>query len=828
MSLTLDIKYSARLLSKKPSFTVLTVCIVAIGLGLTLYAFSLLNSLLFAPLSFEDEEPIYAVEALYDHTHLQRSEANAFDLYNLQQDKSLFKDMGFYLEGITFVGGAGEGIRKFNSTYTSWNLFDFVGVQPLLGRGLEPSDHNDGAEQVLVLGYDMWQSYFNGDPNVIGKIVPVDGSDPARVVGVMPEGFAFPAIAQIWQPFPQVMVSPTERVQEYMYAYAKLADGVSLRQAKVALDNKSTELSQVLPEDYRGLIRDNGQYLSIEPFKKANITQYYGMFIALLVTVILILILACINVGNLLLARVNERVKEVAIRVALGVPRKRLILQMLLESVFICVLGGFIAILLAGWGLDVTNQVFNTIYEVDKLKPFWWSLSLGSDALIILLVSIVIMILVTGFIPAWRSLNSDFNAVLRDGTRGAMGKRAAKTTKVLVVSEILLSAVVLIMATILLASAYAAGNADYGVKTESRLTAQLQLPPNSYKIRRDTEFEYQDRLARSKFFYDLKAVLESRDDIRNTVYMSSLPGTGGGTSHFEIEGQEAPVYNENPYANNEAVSRDSWDALGMRIVAGRDFDLRDIEEDAGTIIINESIAEAFFPEGDAVGKRIRQVFRDFERDWLTIIGVVSDTFHGTTMDYSSASYNAYNVMENWGMTNVMAAVHYIGSESQAKQALLDAVNQVNSDVGVFHMQSYDALIERPILLISAVSKIFLLCGIVAAFLAASGIYAVATNSIQQRTQEIGVRRALGSTDSRIMQLFMKQASWQLLVGLSIGIAIALWLLSFMSQTMVFNNWGYWLGMFGMPIVIILTVLFATYVPTRKVVQMEPSDALHHN
>lgn len=827
MSLTLDIKYSARLLNKKPIFTALTVSIVAIGLGLTLYAFSLLNSLLFTPLSFADNEPIYAVEGIYDHTHLQRERADAVDLNNLKNDKTLFKDMGLYTEGITFVGGAGEGLRKFNSTYVSWNLFDFTGVKPMLGRALEPSDHNDGAEQVLVLGYGMWRSYFNSNPNVIGMIVPIDGSDPARVVGVMPEGFAFPSIAQMWQPLPKDLYNPTEREKGRLFAYAKLADGVSLRQAQIALDDVSLKLSQTLPEDQRGIVR-NGKYLTIESFKKANITQYYGMFLALAVVAVLILALACINVGNLLLARVNERVKEVAIRVALGVPRKRLILQMLLESVFICSLGGFIAILLAGWGLDVTNQVFDSTYEVDKLRPFWWSLGLDANALVMLFVAITVMVLTTGFMPAWRSLNGDFNAVLRDGTRGALGKRAVKTTKILVISEILLSAVVLIMATILLVSSYAAGKADYGVKTERRLTAQLQLPFKDYPIRNDTEFEYQDILARSKVFYDLKSSLESRDDIHSTIYMSSLPGTGGGTSHFEIEGREAPVYNENPYANNEGVSRDSWHALDMQIVAGRDFDHRDIEEGARTIIINESIAKAFFPDGDAVGTRIRQVFRNFERDWMTIIGVVSDTFHGTKMEFSSASYNAYNVMDSWGMTRVMTAIHYSGSQKQAEQALLEAARQINLNVGVYHVQSYDAMVEKPILLISAVSKIFLLCGLVAAFLAASGIYAVAANSIQQRTQEIGMRRALGSTDGRIMGLFMKQASWQLAVGLSIGVAISLWLLSFMSQTMIFNDWGYWLGMFGMPIVIIATVLFATYIPTRKVVQMEPSDALHHN
>ena len=678
MSLTLDIKYAARLLIKKPSFTALTVSIVAIGLGLTLFTFSLLNGLLFAPLTFADKEAVYAVESMYDHTHLSRREAMAIDMYNLRNDKSLFKELGVYLEGTTFVGGNEEGLRKFNSSYVSSNLFGFTGTVPILGRGLEPADHFEGAEEVLVIGYDMWQGYFEGDPDIVGRIVPIDGDDPARVVGVMPEGFQFPSIAQMWQPLEQNSVAPTERQRNFVFGFAKLADGLSLRDAQLALDNKSAELVDSLVDDYSWLVGADGKYLSIEPFKKANITQYYGMFIALFIVVFLILLLACINVGNLLLARVNERIKEIAIRVALGVPKKRLVLQMLWESIFICTLGGFLAILLAGWGLDVVNQVFDNTYAVDKLKPFWWSLNLDAQALSVLVVAVLGMILITGLIPAWRALTGDFNAVLRDGTRGALGKKAANTTRVLVISEILLSCVVLIMATVLLVSSYAAGTADYGVDTENRLTAELQLPPTNYPVRWNTEFEYKDRIARSQFYYDLKTELESRDLVNGVVFMSQLPGTGGGTSHFEIEGKGAAVFNENPYSNNEGVSKDSFSALDMTIIQGRDFDYRDVGEDVNSIIINESISRDFFPKGDAVGQRVRQVFsQDRHRDWNTIVGVVSDSFHGSTMDFSSASYNSYSPIDGAGPFGSMMAMHYAGTEIQARETLFDAVNKID-------------------------------------------------------------------------------------------------------------------------------------------------------
>jgi hypothetical protein len=424
-------------------------------------------------------------------------------------------------------------------------------------------------------------------------------------------------------------------------------------------------------------------------------------------------------------------------------------------------------------------------------------------------------------------LTGDFNAVLRDGTRGALGKKAAQTTKILVVSEILLSCVVLIMATVLLLSSYSAGNADYGIDTENRLTAQLQLAPASYSVDWGGDKEYEQRIARSKFYYDLKAELESRDNILDVAYMSQLPGTGGGTSFFVIEGQEKEVIEENPFSNNEGAATDSWDALGMTIIQGRDFDYRDAAEGAFSIIVNESIARDFFPEGDAIGKRVRRANQP-DGDWYTIVGVVSDTFHGSTMEFSSAAYNTYHSMDNAGMFRTMTALHYTGTEAQARQTLFDAVQKVDPDVGVFHVQSYDSLIEKPILLISAVSKIFLICGIVAAFLAASGIYAVAANSVQQRTQEIGIRRALGSPDKGIVKLFMSQASWQLSLGLLIGLGVSIWLINLMSSTMIFTLYSYAIGLIGMPLLIASMVLVATYIPTKKVVSMEPSAALHHN
>ncbi|MCH2055899.1 MAG: ABC transporter permease [Thalassotalea sp.] len=831
---SIELKYSLRMLLKKPLFTALTILIVAIGLGLTVYSFSLLNSLVFNPLHLNKNSQVMALEAQFDHNHLLRMGADPYHVNLAAEQLGIFSEYGYYTEDTTFIGGTSSkhsalfNAKKMNATYTSWNIFSFAGVNPIHGRGFLPEDFAEGAEPVVVLSYEVWQDYFGGDPAIINQELALD-AEPGRIIGVMPEGFVFPQHAQIWQPLRDSTVNPTKASYTRLYAFARLKDNVDLTAAQTALDGFTKELATTIEENFKWRIAENGKYLTVQPYKQAAITQYYNIFIALLVVVFLILLLACINVSNLLLARVNERIKEVAIRIALGIPRKKLVVQMLWESVVICVIGGALALLFAAYGIELTNQMFNQTFAVNDQKPFWWTLTVDGQGLMILVAAVVVMILVTGLFPAIKALNNDFNAVIRDGTRGALGKRAATTGKVLVISEIVLSCVVLVLATLLLSTGYFASQADYGVKTDNRLTAQLQLPPEKYPVRRATDFEYQDRVTRANVYYDIKAALESMPNFKAAAMMSQLPGTGEGTSYFEIEGRAAEVYNENPYSNNEVIARGSWDALGMKIIQGRGFDHRDTEDGVFNLIINESIARDFFPDGDAVGKRIRRVGRNGASDtWNIIVGVVSDTYHGSTMRSSSASYNSYHPNDNIGMMRTYVAVHYTGDEKDAIAALTQAVSNVDPDVGIYHVQSYDNLIQQPMMLLLSVSKIFLFCGIIAVTLAASGIYAMSANNIIQRTQEIGIRRAMGAPDKKIMQMFLKQAGLQLTIGLALGIAMAVALSSYMSNTIVINPESYGLALIGIPSLIIFMVLIATFIPTRTVLQLEPSDALHYD
>jgi len=828
MSLSIDIKYATRLLQKKPLFTLTSILMVAVGLALTVYTFTLLNQLIFKPLKLSTDAPVIALEGEFHSGHGRGQEVDPYHLNQISQESRLLHSLSMYETGFSTMAGYAEltRARKIHIGFVQWNLFDVVGVQPVMGRGLQAADQDPGAEPVIVIGYDVWRQHFAGKQDIIGTQINVSG-EPKTIVGVMPKGFAFPAIAQMWQPLPSERLAPSQPSnRNTVLAVARLQENATLHdfQQEVALILDRQFVG--LPQDMQWRANSPGGYIRAFAFKLTddNVYHHYSVFVALLAVVLLILLLTCINVGNLLLVRVNERMKEVAIRISLGVPRKRLIFQMLFESIVICVVGGFIALGMAHWGVKATNELLEQLFIANQERPFWWHLHVGTEALIVLTITTVFMILLTGCIPAWRALSSDVNTVLRDGTRGALGRHAGKANKALVTIEIALSCVVLTTATMLLTSSYSAHKADYGVETENRLAAEILLPFDTY-IRTPS------RKKRNDFYYRLKDDLESLPNVEKVAYFSSLPGTGGGSSHYEIQGRAAPVFNENPQWNFEIVSREAWDAVGIRLLEGRDFNVRDLGQDdisvrelESPVIINESMARDHFPNGDAVGQKVRTVTENRQFEWRTIIGVVSDTVHGSVAQTTSANHTGYGLMDlrGWMMKIV---IHYSGPLENIEAALKDAINKIEPEATAANVQTYDDLIKQPMVLVDAVNRLFLWSGFIALFLAASGIYAVYANSLTLRSQEIATRRAIGATDKRVIRMFLKESGMQLLVGLSIGLVITLWIVQQITNAMIILPGSYLLGFAGIPVFIAVMVCLATYIPSKKATQTEPVHGL---
>ena len=843
MSLWIDIKYTRRALQKKPMFTATSLLIVAVGLGLTLFTYTLLSQLIYKPLTLNGDTPLIAVKGQFKGLHRWGQRVDSYHLNQVIAESKLLDGMSLYRAGGIFIVSDTDGQLSpttVRAASIAANLYEVTGVQPILGRGISPSDQAFGAERAAVIGYKLWKNFLGGKEDIIDSEIKIDGVN-TRVIGVMPEGFAFPDVAQLWLPLGQFAEQrenasqPSDHQGQQRASVARLKPGVTLSEFRQELEAILQKNLQDLPPELAWRKSVPGGYMRAIPFKLSNnaVFYHYKIFIALLIVVLLILLLTGINIGNLLLVRVNERIKEVAIRISLGVPRMRLVLQMLWESIFICCLGGLLAFLFAEWGVHITNNIFDQVFAENGQKPFWWELSLDMDAIWVLIAGILLMILVTGLVPAWRALSGDLNSVLRDGTRGALGKKAGRANVVLVVTEVALSCVVLVVATMLLSSSYSAQSGDYGAETENRFTAETLLPYGSYPFGEGT---MEARRVRNNLYYRILDDLKQHPNINDVAYFSNLPGTGAGygTGHFEIQGREAAVYNENPVVNLEIISRDGWSSVGMRIIEGRGFNSRDLAatpEEIGTspIIINESMAKELFPNGDALGQRVRNVNqRGQAGGWKAIIGIVSDTVHGSTMQGTSTQHNAYALMDFRCFPNKKMVIHYSGSLAQAEQTLIQTVKEIDPDIAVTDIKSYLNLIKEPMATVNTINSIFLWCGIIALFLAASGIYAVSANSITLRSQEIATRRALGALNKQVISMFLKQASKHLVIGLTIGLVLSFWVVNQITQSMVIDSTSYIVGILGIPLFIMMMVLLATFIPTKKITQMEPSQGLREN
>lgn len=802
-----DLSYAFRLLAKKPGFTALTTLVMAAGIGLSVYMFSFFHAILYKDLSFKDGESLVVISATINGTH-DNALLSPHDFYQIRSNvKGLTEYSSYYNKDAIVVSR--DGARRYPAIVSETNMFALTRVKPALGRVFVEEEGKAGAAHVVVIGHDIWQNQFGGNSNVITQSIRINGENH-QIIGVMPQGYFFPNKAQLWLPNKEDPTQISRGQGNEVHGLAHIKPNISLKEIEQELAIVMQRIQQQYPETNNGI----GAYAVSLPGSGASDGQpvIYTMHIV----AILILALASINVGNLLLSRAVERSKETAIRVALGAPRYRLISQMLWESTIICVLGGVIGLLVMAWGLEITEGIVATFF-VDP-PAFWWKFGLDAFTIKLFLIIVIFTIIVTGVLPAWKNSGGDFNAVLRDGTRGALGKKSGRLNKLLVISEIFISMTVLIAAAVMVYASYAQSNADIGAETDNILTAKVLLPKSNYA----------DAKQQIKFAKTLQSHIEHTNSIDEVIITTALPGNFGPEARFAIEGFEYTTKSNlsYPLMNNIALMPNSMRKLGVALKQGRYFNNGDDGLEKKSVIVSESFAQKYFPKQSVLGKRVRMVTEENNKvDWLTIVGVVENTLQGERETKSLPSvFRPFTQAPSNYMT---IAMKMKTDQKSVTQALRKAMMVIDPELPSYRIESYLQTVERitaPITFISNLTALFALAAVV---LAASGIYGVMSNTISQRTHEIGIKRALGADERLITQEFLLSGLKLLLIGGIPGIFAG----GFM---------GFGMGqMFGtdnsilITIAIIMTtivgavVLFATYLPTQKALQFEPSQALHY-
>lgn len=601
-----DLNYAFRMLKKTPGFSALTLLVISVGLGLAIYMFAIGNLLAYKKLDITEYDRLVVIDAIVDGFEQNGGSVYAYDYQFIKKQQKSFEVFSPYSHASTIVSD-GTTAKRYESAYFEIEAFNLFDGNISLGQGrlFEQADTFEGSEPVAIISHNLWQDYFQGDANIVGKKAQLDGT-PTTIIGVMKEGYAYPMNQDVWLPF-KILESQKPGQGWRVSIAARLKEDVSLGAAVSELKGYANEISKTYPET-------NGSVgifarTPVKMMMDNSMTIVYMMMGATL----FVLILVVVNVANLMLARASERSKELAIRTALGAPKYRIVRQMLLETLVICVIGGVFGVLGAGWALEATKPVF---MKMGGWIAPWWTFTLGGEELFAALWIVLGSALLIALFPVLKSSDADVNQVLRDGTRGALGKKAGKMSKVLISAEIFLSCSVLIVAGALIFGVNKAVEADYGADSSGILAATFML---------DTE-QYLEQESRRQFHNKLLTALKQQEGVIDVTIGSALPGRTSGREPIKVEGFETTKGNSN--RSMFLTVHDSYfSVLSVPLLEGRYFDERDTEDSQQVIIVSSTFAKKFFPDSSAIGKRIKVRPNDDKRKWRTIVGVVDHVVH---------------------------------------------------------------------------------------------------------------------------------------------------------------------------------------------------------
>ncbi len=804
-----DIQYALRLLGKSPGFTVLTTLVMACGIGLSVYLFSFMHTMIFKPFPFQDGESLMRISVTENGQVGRRM--NLHDIEQIRAELQGVSEFTRYRRSMVNVSGR-DGARQFIAYQVDQGFHGLTRIQPLLGRDFVRDDMARGALDVAVISHEVWQNQFAGRTDIIGQSIRINGSNH-EVVGVMPEAYQFPDYADIWLPMREDAAQLERGEGPGAIVSYHMLPGYSKDQINAQLQQIMARLEQQYPKT------NTGVGARTHTIQMSNAEGGRPVVYALHVAAILILILASVNVGNLLLTRANERGKETAIRVALGAPRYRLVSQMLWESIIICFVGAFIGLMMLGWGLEVTAGIVGAFFAAGS--PFWWQFGIDAYTAKLFVGFLLFTIIVTGLVPAWKNSGGDFNSVLRDGTRGALGKKAGRMNKLLVISEIFLSVTILILASVFMISAWKSANGSFGAETNGLMRAKIELSNNDYPTAAE----------KVAFMQSLQSRLQESTLVGKVVYADSLPADFASTSGLEVKGME---YSQGtnaslPRIHSIASSVNMLQDMQVELVAGRFLDASDQGLEKATVVVTESAVEQFFPGGQAVGQQIRLNPANSEASpWLTVVGVVRHVVHSDqTHNHAARIPSVYRPYSQTPGNRITLAFERKTDAVASSNILRSVLQGLDIDMAPYDIETYEGYISRRNGPMSFISNVFMMFGLAALVLAASGIYGVMSNTINQRVQEIGIKRALGAWDGRITNEFLRSGLVQLalgavpglLVGGGLGYAMALATGS--SQTDVFFISA------GITLVLGAVVMAATIIPVRQALEFEPAAALHY-
>jgi putative ABC transport system permease protein len=678
-----------------------------------------------------------------------------------------------------------------------------LGVRPIMGRTFTPEDEKPGAALVVLMGHRLWQRRFASNPDIVNRTVELNGRT-YTVAGVMPENFRFPEWSEMWVPA-TVNVDEAFRGDHSFECVARLKQDASAEQAQSEMKTIARRLEQQYPSNANWSVL-------VQPFREARVGELRPVLYIFMGAVMFVLLIACANIANLLLARGVSRGKEIAIRTALGASRGRIIRQLLTESVIIGLAGGALGVLLALWGLDLV------LAAIPIELPFWIRFDIDGGVLLFTLVVSLLTGVIFGLAPALQVSKPDLNDTLKEGGgRGSTGgARRNRLRGALVVSEIALSLLLLIGATLMIQSFLRMQSAEPGLDPRNVLTMQLSLP--------DTK--YADKQKRTAFFTDALERIEALPDVSAAAATSNVPlGDSYSSTGYTLEG-ETYAPGEGPDAGYSIVTPNYFRVVGLSLRSGRAFTREDTNERTGVVIVNEAFVHRHFKTGeDPLGRRLHTGI-DNSGEWRTIVGVAPDVKQRRLNEPPAAQVYLPYAQKPYSWMTIMTRTKNADPLSMTAPVRA-AVHSVDRGLPLYDIMSMDEVVLRSMWMPRLYGMLLGAFALVALVLAAVGIYGVMSYSVTQRTHELGIRMALGAQRSDVLRLVIRQGMLMATVGVGIGLAASFVVMRVLSNLLYGVSASDPATFAGLSLTLAATALFACYVPARKATRVDPMVALRY-
>jgi putative ABC transport system permease protein len=791
-----DIRYALRSLLKRPAFTAVAVITIGLGIGVNTAIFSVINAVLLRPLPYDDPSRLISF----------RSNQSAPDLADLESQSKTFSSLGgMVVQPLAYTAGS-EPIQLQIGQVTG-RFFETLGIKPERGRFITAEDDKPGAPFVVVLDHNLWVKQFNSDEQILGKAIPLSGN-MYTIIGVMPATFVTPREnTEAWTPVHvSNPVAANFRSVHFLRTYGRLAPGVTIEQARAEMQVIDRNLAAQYPADNKN--RSTVLFALHERIVGDTRQSLFILFAA----VSFVLLIACANFANLLLARASERQREFVIRGALGADRWRLIRQLLTESVLLSLAGGAVAVVLAFWGTTLL-----VAFKPENL-PRLGEIGVDGPVLGFTLGISILTGLIFGLAPAWAASRGGAGEALKEGGRSATaGSARQRLRSTFVVAEVAVALILLVGAGLLVKTFWKLRSVEPGFNPDRMITMRVELP----------ETRYEDVLSQTRFRKQVLAGMNSLPGVQAAM-ISELPLSGDSLNHdFLVENRPPIAPGDEPSVETRSVLGDYFKVMQIPLQRGRDFGPPDFDEKAPLVgLANEALVRQYFQNEDPVGKRVRWA-RNPQVKWITIIGTVGDVKHfGLDLPEEPALYTPYTQIEPWKRWMSFAA-RTQGDTAGTAQALKQEIWKVDSQLPVTEVQTMSEVTASSFAARRFNMSLLSLFASLALVLAAIGIYGVMSNAVTQRTQEIGIRLALGASTIDVLKLIVRNGMTLVSIGVAVGLAGAFALTRLMT-TLLFGV----TPTDGLTIVVVSGVLIgvallACFIPARRATKVDPLVALRY-